>query len=130
MAKPSTGNRIGMAVALAFVALILHTFYQVYQDRRARERSEALLADARAYQDEVAAALQARKPMPTAAKLPRHASAIAAEPDGSIAIDVADEHLANGRITLRPVANAKGEVMWTCSAQGIRPALLPARCRP
>ena len=123
-------NRIGIAVAIGVVALIAHTFLQVYDDRRARERTQALLADAQPYQAEVVRALQSRAPMPVARKLPRHASAMNARADGTIVIEVSDDKMPGARMTLRPSTNAKGEPMWTCTAEKIRPALLPAWCRP
>ena|SRR5687768_716702 len=122
-------NRIGIAVAIGFVVLIAHTFFQVYEDRRARERTEAILADARPYQAEVVRALQARTPVPVTQKVPRHARSMSARADGTIVIEVADAMMPGGRMTLRPSTNAKGEPMWTCAAEKIRPALLPAWCR-
>jgi hypothetical protein len=117
-------------MAIGVVALVAYTFLQVYDDRRARERTQALLADAQPYQAEVVRALQSRAPMPVAQKVPRHASAMSARADGTISIEVSDDKMPGARITLRPSTNAKGEPMWTCAAEKIRPGLLPAWCRP
>jgi hypothetical protein len=125
----SRGNRIGLAIVAVVVAVVGHTFFQVYGDRRDREQAQALLSGAEPYKAEVARAVQTSAAMPAAKALPRHARAMSARPDGTIVIEVADELFAGGRLTLRPVTNAKGEVMWTCSAEKIRPALLPAWCR-
>ena len=123
-ARKSWSNRIAMAVAIGFVVLVGHTFVQIYGDRRTRERNEALLAAAKPYQAEVEKALQARAPMPKPAR------AMSARADGTIVIEVSDDKLPGARISLRPVTNAKGEPMWTCSAERIHPGLLPAWCRP
>jgi hypothetical protein len=123
-------NRIGIAVAIGLVALVGHTFFKVYEDRRARERAEALLADAKPYQAEVVRALQARAPMPAVQKVPRHASSMSASADGTIVIEVSDGMMPGGRVVLRPSTNARGEPMWTCAAEKIRPGLLPSWCRP
>ena len=123
-------NRLGLALVVGFVSLVLYMFVQVYQDRRMREHTMALVANVRPYQEEVARALDSQSPMPVANKLPRHARAMAARPDGAIVVEVADELLPGARFVFRPVKNAKGEVMWTCRAENARPTHLPAWCRP
>jgi uncharacterized RDD family membrane protein YckC len=128
-APTSWPSRIGIAVSVAFAALVLHSFAHIYQERRLRERADALLASARPYQDEVARSLGARLPLPPPAKAPRDARSMTAQPGGVIVIEVGDDLAPGARLILRPAAGTQGRVEWRCSAVKVRPAMLPAWCR-
>jgi uncharacterized RDD family membrane protein YckC len=123
-------NRIGLALSLALVALVVHNFLAINDDRRKRDRTIVMLGDARPHQDEVALAIQAKAAMPAVRTLPRNARAMATRADGSIVIDMADDFVPGARIVLRPSTNAKGQVIWKCEASGIHLALVPGPCRP
>ena len=120
-----------IAYMFAFVVLLVgaHQFFLIYDDRSARTGAYRLLNEAEPFKTEVEKALQGGSPMPVAKNLPRQARSMKAGSDGTIVIEVTDDLFPNGRLFLRPASNAKGEVMWTCRAENVRGALLPAWCR-
>ena len=126
----SAGNRFVLVLGSLFLAFGAHKVMQFVEDHRSREGVYELLDATQPYKAEVGKSLRSGAPMPVPKSLPRQARAMSARPEGVIVIEVSDDIAPGARVTLRPDALPKGEYLWTCRAEGLRNALLPAACRP
>lgn len=123
--------RLGLALTLALLIALGHSFVLIQQDRATRNRIVSALYKTTAYRAEVHQALAARLPPPPAPQPPKDVRAISVRPDGTIVVELAAELAPGGRVFFHPtpVAQRNGE-HWRCSAEAIHPKLLPAGCRP
>ena len=123
-------KRIGLVLGFFLLAYFVRGFLQFRDDHVGRESVYELLDATQPYKAEVAKALRSAAAMPVPLKLPAHARAMSARPDGTIVVEVSDELAPGGRITFIPERLPKGEYLWTCRTAGLRDMLVPASCRP
>lgn len=123
-------SRIGNFLVLGGLAAIFSMAYVALRANQVKEHLWAATTQGIVYQDEVAKALQSGKPPPPpTGKVSRHVKSMAARPDETIVIELDEALFPGGRITYRPVMNARGEVMWTCAAENVKSGMLPSSCR-
>ena len=102
-----------------------------YQDYTVRAKLHEVVAAAAPVRGEVESAMAGNRAIPagrTSIASP-HIRSVSVLPDGAIAIALAPDVVAGGRIFLTPTMEGNRTITWSCNAEGIQPKYLPAQCR-
>ena len=126
----SWGSRIAAIVGIAAVVFMVSVVVDMYRAVIVRDATRDLLSGMGEFKSQVTDALNEQRAVPAAAaKLPPHARALTARPDGTIILETTDDLFTNGRYIFKPEIKDARVAGWDCRAENIETKYLPATCR-
>lgn len=123
---------VHFAIATMALAVLVYAAIFLAETRRdleLRDGNNALLEAVLPYREEVAQALQEKRQLPAAAKVPANVRALYANSDGAVIVELAKEFMPGARYIFIPTRMPDGAVQWRCTSERIDGKYLPAACR-